>query len=908
MASHRRPRAPSPTPDHLTASYAPTLQPRFPVRPNDHLDADERRANAQPGKLRKHHIGGLNLAPAEWKILVIVVIIASFVRLYKISYPDSVVFDEVHFGNFASKYIKTRYFVDVHPPLAKLLLTLAAFVGGFDGHFDFKEIGKAYDENTPYVLMRLLPAIMGVAVVPLTYLTLRGLDCRATTALLGAFLVTFENGLITQSRLILLDSPLIFFTALTAFFWVGFSNEDTQRPFTEEWWTWLALTGLSLGAVVSCKWVGLFTIATVGVCTLRQLWLLLGDLKVTPRLFIKHFMARALCLILLPILFYMAMFEIHFAILQNSGDGDGFMSAAFMHTLGGRGMSDTFADVALGSAVTLRHVNTQGGYLHSHLHTYPGGSKQQQITLYPHIDGNNDWRILNGTFDGATDFDWTTEPISQIRNGQTIRLEHIATQKRLHSHDVRPPVSDVDFQNEVSAYGYPGFQGDANDNWIVEIEEGAGRGQTVKTLKPIKLPDWAFEQQEVTCNKNAVRENSVWYIETNNHEKLGDDAEKVNYKPPGFLSKFLELQQVMWTTNAGLTDRHAFDSRPSSWPRLRRGINFWVKDHKQIYLIGNPFVWYMSTISVLLYAVFRGFLILREKRGYKDFHNTTLVKYDQLCAFLATGWVLHYFPFFLMSRQLFLHHYFPALYFAILMSCAVFDAVTANLKPRVRLQIAGVVLIFVLWNYMSFSPLTYGTPWTRSKCESSKWLKSWDFACGDFYESYDQYSTIPPSTPSPSAVQPVVVGDEHGGRPAVVVDAPQVQKPKEDAQTTDSVIIPIEPGHDVFAGDKVDNKPISLDRVAEPLPKEALIHTSDTAGSGPGPDNDADQQEELRSIEEEAKKKVPAGVQEKIAQAQQSVIEKVVEAKEKLKDHAKAQNEEERVRQELYGNEKKEAE
>ncbi|CAE6347109.1 unnamed protein product [Rhizoctonia solani] len=935
MASHRRPRAPSPTHDHLTSSYAPTLQPRFPTRAHDHLDADERRANAQPGKLRKHHIGGLNLAPAEWKILVIVVIIASFNYVW--------VFDEVHFGNFASKYIKTRYFVDVHPPLAKLLLTLAAFVGGFDGHFDFKEIGKAYDENTPYVIMRLLPAILGVAVVPLTYLTLRGLDCRATTALLGAFLVTFENGLITQSRLILLDSPLIFFTALTAFFWVGFSNEDAQRPFTEEWWTWLALTGLSLGAVVSCKWVGLFTIATVGVCTLRQLWLLLGDLKVTPRLFIKHFMARALCLILLPILFYMAMFEIHFAILQNSGDGDGFMSAAFMHTLGGRGMSDTFADVALGSVVTLRHVNTQGGYLHSHLHTYPGGSKQQQITLYPHIDANNDWRIINGTFDGAADFDWTTEPISQIRNGQTIRFEHIATQKRLHSHDVRPPVSDVDFQNEVSAYGYPGFQGDANDNWIVEIEEGAGRGQTVKTLQTkfrlrhpltgcylfshkVKLPDWAYEQQEVTCNKNAVRENSIWYIETNNHEKLGDDAEKVNYKPPGFLSKFLELQQVMWTTNAGLTDRHAFDSRPSSWPRLRRGINFWVKDHKQIYLIGNPFVWYMSTISVLSYAVFRGFLILREKRGYKDFHNTTLVKYDQLCAFLATGWVLHYFPFFLMSRQLFLHHYFPALYFAILMSCAVFDAVTANLKPRVRLQIAGVVLIFVLWNYMSFSPLTYGTPWTKSKCEGSKWLKTWDFACGDFYENYDQYSTALPSTPSPSAIQPVVVGDEHGGRPAVVADVPQVQKPKEDAQTTDSVIIPIEPGHDVFAGDKGDSKPISSERVVEPLPKEALIHTSDTADTSPGTDSDVKpekvplpknegaqstgkvgQEEELRSIEEETKKKVPAGVQEKIVQAQQNIVEKVAEAKEQLKDHAKAQNEEERVRQELYGDGKKEA-
>lgn len=51
-------------------------------------------------------------------------------------------FDEVHFGKFASRYIKTQYFVDVHPPLAKLLITLAAFVFGYDGHFDFKDIGK----------------------------------------------------------------------------------------------------------------------------------------------------------------------------------------------------------------------------------------------------------------------------------------------------------------------------------------------------------------------------------------------------------------------------------------------------------------------------------------------------------------------------------------------------------------------------------------------------------------------------------------------------------------------------------------------------------------------------------------------------------------------------------------------
>ena len=198
-------------------------------------------------------------------------------------------------------------------------------------------------EQVPYIAMRMVPATLGVATIPLAYLTLRALDCRVTTALLASLLITFENGMITQSRHILLDSPLIFFTALTNFLWCGFSNEDKHEPFTSSWWTWLTLTGLSLGAVVSCKWVGLFTIATLGVGTLYQLWNLLGDIRVSPRLFIRHFMARALCLIVVPIVFYMAMFQIHFMILQNSGDGDGFMSSEFQHTLGGRSMADTFA-------------------------------------------------------------------------------------------------------------------------------------------------------------------------------------------------------------------------------------------------------------------------------------------------------------------------------------------------------------------------------------------------------------------------------------------------------------------------------------------------------------------------------------------------------------------------------------
>ena len=82
--------------------------------------------------------------------------------------------------------------MDVHPPLAKLLLTLAGYLAGFDGEFDFKDIGKDYLEpGVPYVAMRLLPALMGVMTVPMIFLTLKGTGCRTMTATMGAGMVIF---------------------------------------------------------------------------------------------------------------------------------------------------------------------------------------------------------------------------------------------------------------------------------------------------------------------------------------------------------------------------------------------------------------------------------------------------------------------------------------------------------------------------------------------------------------------------------------------------------------------------------------------------------------------------------------------------------------------------------------------
>ncbi|KAH6887920.1 family 39 glycosyltransferase [Thelonectria olida] len=740
------------------------------------------------------------LPVSDYWVVLALTVVSTVVRVFKIFQPTSVVFDEVHFGGFASKYIKGKFFMDVHPPLAKMLIALVGWLAGFNGNFDFKEIGKDYLEpGVPYVSMRLFPAICGVLVAPCMFFTLKAVGCRTMTAAMGAGLIIFENGLLTQARLILLDSPLVVATAFTALAFSCFTNQHELGPekaFSLTWWFWLILTGLGLGVTFSIKWVGLFTIAWVGALTLVQLWVLLGDSKnVSMRLWFKHFCARAFALIVIPATFYMAMFAIHFAILRNPGDGDGFMSSEFQATLNNKGMKDVPADVLLGSRVTIRHVNTRGGYLHSHPLMYPTGSKQQQITLYPHKDDNNIWLLENQTqplgvdgqpINGTLAWDALPEP-QYIKDGTVLRLFHRPTNRRLHSHDVRPPITEAEWQNEVSAYGYEGFEGDANDFFRVEIVKKKSHGSLAKerlrTIETkfrlvhlmtgcvlfshkVKLPDWASEQQEVTCARGGTLPNSLWYVEYNEHPLLGDGVEgveKVNYRNPGFFGKFLELNKVMWTTNAGLTDSHAWDSRPESWPILRRGINFWGRHHTQVYLIGNPVIWWSTTIAIAVWALFKGVAILRWQRSCNDYSNNTFKRFDYEIGTYILGWALHYFPFYLMKRQLFLHHYFPALYFAIIALCQIFDFITARVpgigvreNPIINRLTTVSFLVLTAAVFTLYAPLAYGSPWTKAECKRVKLFSTWDFDCNTFFDSYDKYTasdvsvsgSVVPTTPA----------------------------------------------------------------------------------------------------------------------------------------------------------------
>jgi dolichyl-phosphate-mannose--protein O-mannosyl transferase len=124
----------------------------------------------------------------------IITVLAIFTRLYKIHDPNQVVFDEVHFGKFASYYLRREYFFDVHPPLGKMLIALAGWFLNYDGHFLFEKIGLNYiDNNVPYIGLRVFCAMWGIMVVPLGFMILREMGVSLAATVLGSAMLLLGN-------------------------------------------------------------------------------------------------------------------------------------------------------------------------------------------------------------------------------------------------------------------------------------------------------------------------------------------------------------------------------------------------------------------------------------------------------------------------------------------------------------------------------------------------------------------------------------------------------------------------------------------------------------------------------------------------------------------------------------------
>jgi len=162
------------------------------------------------------------------------------------------------------------------------------------------------------------------------------------------------------------------------------------------------------------------------------------------------------------------------------------------------------------------------------------------------------------------------------------------------------------------------------------------------------------------------------------------------------------VHQTMLSANFNMTLTHPDASTPLSWLFMRIAPFYWTGDGASIYLVGNPVVWWGS--SVLLIVVITNVLLMRVTRLRVDSpgHPTLWVP--------LVGYAIGFLPFFGITRVLFLYHYLTPLVFAVAFGLLWLDGAGWITGPDLKGQRTSyyVVMAAVVLAFLLVSPLTYG--------------------------------------------------------------------------------------------------------------------------------------------------------------------------------------------------------
>src|SRR3989344_2696044 len=238
------------------------------------------------------------------KAIWILIILGLATHFLFFGHPHQTVFDEVHFGKFVSGYYTGEYYFDIHPPLGKLLIAGFGKIFDFRPEFSFTNIGDEFPDSK-YMALRFLPALAGSFIPVVIFLLALQLGFSRQAAFVAGVLMVLENGLLVQTKFILMDGFLILFGFLSLLFYLK------KNPLP---------AGILAGMAASIKWTGL---------TFLVLMLVLEALRLFKNKNLRGVIPAAAKLIIIPFVVYFSVFVLHFALLDKPGPGDAYMAPGF---------------------------------------------------------------------------------------------------------------------------------------------------------------------------------------------------------------------------------------------------------------------------------------------------------------------------------------------------------------------------------------------------------------------------------------------------------------------------------------------------------------------------------------------------------------------------------------------------
>ncbi len=178
-----------------------------------------------------------------------------------------------------------------------------------------------------------------------------------------------------------------------------------------------------------------------------------------------------------------------------------------------------------------------------------------------------------------------------------------------------------------------------------------------------------------------------------------------------FIAKVINAQKTMYEYHSNLNATHPYSSKWYQWPIMYRPMWYYssvINDtlREGISAFGNPLVWWAGIPA----SLFMIYWMIRKK--------------DKNAAFLLVGYLSQYAPWFLVTRVVFIYHYFPSVPFVTIM-VAYCLGLMAKWKPKMKYFAFGYCVAAIIL-FCMFYPVLSGTPTTVSYVEHFlKWSKNW---------------------------------------------------------------------------------------------------------------------------------------------------------------------------------------
>jgi dolichyl-phosphate-mannose-protein mannosyltransferase len=187
---------------------------------------------------------------------------------------------------------------------------------------------------------------------------------------------------------------------------------------------------------------------------------------------------------------------------------------------------------------------------------------------------------------------------------------------------------------------------------------------------------------------------------------------------------------MMTSNNALVPDPDKQDDLASQfwqWPILNVGLRMcgWDDNIVKYFLLGNPLVYWGSTASLGVLGLLVVWYLIRWQRGYDELKQSDIDQIHYAGLYPAMGWFLHYLPFVAMARVTYVHHYYPALYFAILVFGFCADWMLRSQAKNLQYVAYGVLYTLTIGLYIYFIPISWGMEGPNKQYSYLKWFDSW---------------------------------------------------------------------------------------------------------------------------------------------------------------------------------------